>query len=125
MTNDEKEPEKKEDNEKTSKPEPKDELVESKHTIVLNGQEIKYTTITGRIVLKEEVEKEGDSEGEKAKASIFFIAYTRDDTADLSTRPITFSFNGGPGSSSVWLHLGVLGPRRVLMDPDGNPLKPP
>lgn len=120
----EKEPEKK-SNEPAAKPEPKDELVEVKHTIVLNGQEIKYTTITGRVVLKEESEKDGEAEGEKPKAVIFFTAYTRDDTESKSTRPITFSFNGGPGSASVWLHLGVLGPRRLLMDETGNPLPPP
>ena len=44
---------------------------------------------------------------------------------DLARRPITFSFNGGPGSSSVWLHLGLLGPRRVLLEEDGSPLPPP
>ncbi len=119
-----KEPEKK-PAETPSKPEPKDELVETRHTIVLNGKEIKYTTITGRIILKEETEKDGETEGEKAKASIFFVAYTLDDTNDKSKRPVTFSFNGGPGSSSVWLHLGVLGPRRLLMDETGNPLPPP
>ena len=64
-------------------------------------------------------------EGEKPKASIFFVAYTLDDVEDASKRPITFSFNGGPGSSSVWLHLGVLGPRRVKPDADGNPPQPP
>lgn len=125
MSTDEKETEKKSDEEKASKPEPKDELVENKHTVTVNGKELNYTTITGRIVLKEESEKDGESEGEKAKASIFFIAYTKDGVEDPGSRPITFSFNGGPGSSSVWLHLGVLGPKRLLMDPDGNQLKPP
>ena len=43
------------------------------------------------------------------KASIFFVAYTRDGTSDIGKRPVTFSFNGGPGSSSVWLHLGMFG----------------
>ena len=72
-------------------------------------------------MLKEEVDKEG----EKAKASVFFIAYTRDDVENMSERPITFSFNGGPGSSSVWLHLGVLGPRCVTPDEDGELPHPP
>ena len=105
--------------------EPKDELVETHHTITLNGKTIPYTAITGRLILKEEAEKDGDSEGEKPRAAIFFVAYTRDDVEDKSKRPLTFSFNGGPGSSSVWLHLGVLGPRRGLMDEIGNPLPPP
>ena len=108
---------------------PKDEIVETKHTVVINGQSIAYTVTTGRIVLKEEAEKKGEeagkSEGEKPKASIFFVAYTRDDVEDRTQRPLTFSFNGGPGSSSVWLHLGVLGPRRVDMGDAGSLLPPP
>jgi carboxypeptidase C (cathepsin A) len=110
-------------------PEIKDALVVTKHTIIINGQSIPYTVTTGTLTLKEEVEKPGEgaghSEGARAKAAMFFIAYTRDDVDDRRARPITFSFNGGPGSSSVWLHLGVLGPRRVLMDSDGHPLPPP
>ncbi|WP_027893834.1 S10 family peptidase [Calidithermus chliarophilus] len=108
-----------------AKPAPQDNLVISRHTVRIGGQEVSYTVTCGTIVLKEESEKEGSSEGEKPKASVFFIAYTRDDVPDRSRRPITFSFNGGPGSSSVWLHLGVLGPRRVLMDDAGNPTPPP
>ncbi len=112
-----------------TKIEPQDNLVETKHTIRLNGVDIPYTVICGTIVLKEESEKKGEeegiSEGEKPKASIFFIAYTRDDVADKSKRPLTFSFNGGPGSSSVWLHLGLLGPKRVLLKESGEPLPPP
>ncbi|MBI5304702.1 MAG: peptidase S10 [Chloroflexi bacterium] len=111
------------------KPEPKDQIVETKHTITLGGQTISYTATTGTIVLKEEAEKKGDkdgeSEGEKPKASVFFIAYTRDDVADKTKRPLTFSFNGGPGSSSVWLHLGLLGPRRVVMTDIGDLPPPP
>ncbi len=111
------------------KPTPQDQIVESKHAIVLGGQEITYTVTTGTIVLKEESEKKGEqageSEGEKPKASVFFIAYTRDDVPERTTRPLTFSFNGGPGSSSVWLHLGVLGPRRVSMGDVGSLLPPP
>lgn len=112
-----------------ARPEPKDELVVTQHTATVAGQTISYTVTCGRIVLKEESEgqgeKAGESEGEKPKASIFFIAYTRDGVEDLARRPITFSFNGGPGSSSVWLHLGVLGPRRVEMGDAGALLPPP
>lgn len=109
-----------------------DVIVETKHTLSIASQQIQYTVRAGTIVLKEEFEKSDDkeekeskAEAEKPKASIFFISYTRDDVADPARRPITFSFNGGPGSSSVWLHLGMLGPRRVLMDEEGNPLPPP
>ncbi len=56
---------------------------------------------------------------------MFFIAYTLDDVADRAKRPVTFSFNGGPGSSSVWLHLGVLGPKRVALDAEGRSSGPP
>jgi carboxypeptidase C (cathepsin A) len=108
---------------------PQDNLSVTHHTITLGGQSIAYTVTAGTIVLKEEAEKkgekEGESEGEKPKSTIFFIAYTRDDVEDPSRRPLTFSFNGGPGSSSVWLHLGVLGPQRVWMDDIGNLPQPP
>ena len=100
---------------------PEDKLSVTHHTATINGEEIRYTATTGTLVLKEEIDKEG----EKPKASVFFIAYTRDDVEDVSKRPITFSFNGGPGSSSVWLHLGVLGPRCVKPDEDGELPQPP
>ena len=115
--------------EESTPPVPRDVLVETKHSLTINGQEIRYTVTCGTIVLKEEAEKkgekEGESEGEKPRASIFFVAYTRDSIEDRHKRPITFSFNGGPGSSSVWLHLGLLGPRRVLLDDEGFAFPPP
>ena len=107
---------------------PKDVLVETKHSVVINDLEIHYTVTCGTLILKEEAEKkekDGESEGEKPRASIFFVAYTRDDADDKHKRPLTFSFNGGPGSSSVWLHLGLLGPRRVLLDDEGFAYPPP
>lgn len=100
---------------------PEDKLSVTHHSVTINGEEICYTATAGTLVLKEEIDKEG----EKPKASVFFIAYTRDDVEDTSKRPITFSFNGGPGSSSVWLHLGVLGPRCVKPDEDGELPHPP
>jgi carboxypeptidase C (cathepsin A) len=112
-----------------SKPAPKDQIVEAQHEATIGGQKISYTVTTGTLVLKEESEKSGDkageAEGEKAKASIFFVAYTRTDVDNKARRPITFSFNGGPGSSSVWLHLGALGPRRVAMGDVDQLLPPP
>jgi carboxypeptidase C (cathepsin A) len=102
-----------------------DVLVETHHVITIDGQEIRYSVTAGTIVLKEEEEQEDKSEGEKARASIFFIAYSKDGVQEVAKRPITFAFNGGPGSSSVWLHLGVLGPRRVDVEKDGNPIAPP
>jgi carboxypeptidase C (cathepsin A) len=110
-------------------PEIKDEIVITQNSVNILGERVSYTTRTGTIVLKEESEKTGAeagvSEGEKNRARIFFIAYTRNGVTDLATRPITFSFNGGPGSSSVWLHLGVLGPKRVRMEDAGKHTPPP
>ncbi|CAN5548530.1 peptidase S10 [soil metagenome] len=109
--------------------EPKDALSVTKHSVTVGGLEIPYTVTAGTMILREESEGKGDQEGrwegEKPKASFFFVAYSRDEVEDRGTRPVTFSFNGGPGSSSVWLHLGLLGPRRVLFDDTGNPLPPP
>ena len=106
-----------------------DQLVETQHTVTIGSREIAYTVTTGTLVLKDEAEKTGDqagvAEGEKPRATVFFVAYTRRDAGDLAKRPLTFSFNGGPGSSSVWLHLGVLGPRRVWLDETGNLPPPP
>ncbi|HEX6385108.1 MAG TPA: peptidase S10 [Anaerolineae bacterium] len=118
---------KKNSNEKSevTKVEPKDEIAVTQHAVTINGREVKYTATAGTIVLKEEEEKDEKAEGEKAKATVFFVAYSRDDVEDVSQRPLTFSFNGGPGSSSVWLHLGVLGPRRVMAGDEGNLLPPP
>lgn len=104
---------------------PTDQLVVTRHSVTIGGQTIAYTATAGTIVLKEESENEGAFEGEKPRATIFFVAYTRDDVADPATRPITFAFNGGPGSSSVWLHLGLLGPRRVHLLDDVGQLPPP
>jgi carboxypeptidase C (cathepsin A) len=111
------------------KPEPTDQLSITQHTFTSGGKSIRYTVTAGTLVLKEESHKKGEdagqAEGEKARATIFFIAYTRDDVEDKTRRPLTFSFNGGPGSSSVWLHLGLLGPRRVELDEAGALPAPP
>jgi carboxypeptidase C (cathepsin A) len=88
----------------------------TKHTITLDGKKIEYEATAGTMVLK-------DEDG-KSQASIFHVAYTRTGE-DAAKRPITFCFNGGPGSSSVWLHMGAFGPRRVAFTDDGQPLPPP
>jgi len=105
----------------TTKEFPQEKTSVTKHTISIGGKVIKYTATAGTLILKEEDEEKGT----KPKASIFYVAYTQDDVDDFAKRPITFSFNGGPGSSSVWMHLGLLGPKRVLLDKDGMPLPPP
>ena len=85
--------------------------------MTVNGAKIPYTATAGTLILKKE-------DG-KPWASMFYVAYTRDDMPDPAKRPLTFCFNGGPGSSSVWLHLGALGPKRVEMGPNGEPPAPP
>ena len=80
------------------------------HQIALNGKTLSYTTTAGRLPLKR---GDGKTEGE-----MFFVAYTLDGQ-DAGKRPLTFAFNGGPGSASVWLHMGALGPKRVVLQPNG------
>ncbi len=107
------------------KPDPTDQISVTRHRLKIGRRSIAYTVTCGTMVMREEAEKEGKSEGEKARAKVFFIAYSVDDAPDKAARPVTFSFNGGPGSSSVWLHLGVLGPRRVELDAEGYAAAPP
>jgi carboxypeptidase C (cathepsin A) len=97
-----------------------DQIVRTQHQIKVGSKVLKYTVDAGTIVLKEETAKDNKSEGEKIKATMSFMAYTLDGIKDRTTRPITFVFNGGPGSSSVWLHLGVFGPKRVAMADDSG-----
>ncbi|WP_329067418.1 S10 family peptidase [Amycolatopsis sp. NBC_01480] len=104
-------------------PDPVDDLVTTQHTLTVKRRKLAYTAQAGRVVLRQEVVKDGKSAGHKPKAEVFLTAYTLDD-ADPGTRPVTFAFNGGPGSSSIWLHLGLLGPRRVLSG-DVDDLVPP
>jgi len=80
------------------------------HQITVDGKLLKYTAMAGRLPIKR-----GDG---KIEAEMFFVAYTLDGQ-DASKRPVTFAFNGGPGSASIWLHMGALGPRRVVLQPDG------
>jgi carboxypeptidase C (cathepsin A) len=102
-----------------------DRISITRHRARIGRRDLAYTVTCGTMVLKEEAEKDGKSEGEKARARVFFIAYTLDEVKDKAARPVTFSFNGGPGSSSVWLHFGVLGPRRVELDAEGRASPPP
>ncbi|MCP4659023.1 MAG: peptidase S10, partial [bacterium] len=87
------------------------------HTLTLDGERIAYTATAGTLVLK-------DDDGEPM-ASVFSVAYTRDGVDDPAERPVTFSFNGGPGAAAVWVHLGAFGPKKVLSDDEGMPLPPP
>ncbi len=80
------------------------------HQSSVNGKTLKYTATTGRLPIKR-----GDG---KIEAEMFFVAYTLDGQ-EAPKRPLTFAFNGGPGSASIWLHMGALGPKRVVLTPDG------
>ena len=108
----------------TSKPDsaaeaPKESLTETQHTITINGAEIKYKATVGNLVLK------ADDDEEKPRANMFFIAYEKSDVKDKAKRPILFAFNGGPGSSSVWLHMGAFGPRRIAVGDVNEDVNPP
>ncbi len=92
-------------------------LVTTEHRLSISGQEFDYTATAGLMPIR-------DARGE-TEARIFFMAYTRRATGDLSKRPLLFSFNGGPGSASVWLHMGALGPRRVSLPAEPTIPSPP
>jgi carboxypeptidase C (cathepsin A) len=110
--------------EEEKKPEPVDDLVTTAHVMRPGDRELAYTTTTGRIVLRQEVHTDDAFDGHRPKAEVFVTAYTLTGVEPQS-RPVTFAFNGGPGSSSVWLHLGLLGPRRVVSGDAGAVAPPP
>jgi hypothetical protein len=87
------------------------------NTVVIAGERVTYAAETGMLPL---LKPDGTS-----RASVFYVAYTRLDGTHRTARPVTFCFNGGPGSASLWLHLGALGPRRVKMNDDGSQPAPP
>jgi len=93
------------------------EPVVTEHSITVGKKKLDYTVTTGMLPLKDEF-------GE-TQAGIFFIAYTLKNQTEPRKRPLMFSFNGGPGSASVWLHLGALGPKRVFLTEEGDLPAPP
>ena len=102
------------------KPAPEAPPVQTHHTLHVGGQTLNYTATAGMMPLKND---KGETE-----ANIFFMAYTLDQQGGQreNKRPLMFAFNGGPGSASVWLHLGAIGPRTVHMQqPDGTMPAPP
>ena len=96
---------------KTIKPAPP---VVTQHAVKVKGKMLKYEAAAGCLEMKDEAGKQ--------QALIFYVAYTKTG-GDKTKRPVTFTFNGGPGSSSVWLHMGGLGPKRVNMSEDGLTFK--
>ena len=92
--------------------------VSKESSVMINGKKVPYRVSAGKLMLKED-------DG-KALASIFHVSYIRTDSVDLAKRPVMFAFNGGPGSSAVWLHIGVLGPKILSLPGDGTqPPTPP
>jgi carboxypeptidase C (cathepsin A) len=80
------------------------------HQVTLDGKPLKYTATAGRLPIKS-----GDG---RIDAEMFFVAYTLDGQ-EADKRPLTFCFNGGPGSASVWLHMGSVGPKQVVLQSNG------
>lgn len=115
--NDEKPEEKPEEKPPKTPAHHEEATVETTHHLIISRKRIPYRAIAGRVVLEEE-------DGKK-KASFFHIAYLRSDVEDPATRPLVFAFNGGPGSASVWLHMGLFGPQRVELSDEGFPGPPP
>lgn len=98
-----------------AKPEPKAEQSVTQHSLRFGAQALDYTATAGTALVRDK--------DDKPVASIGYVAYTRRDVKDLTRRPILFAFNGGPGSSSMWLHMGFLGPKRVVT-PDAQAAGP-
>src|SRR5512141_2047895 len=92
-------------------PELKETTAVTKHTITIGGQPLRYTATAGTLLLRDDKDK--------PIASFFYVYYAKDDVVDRAKRPIVYSFNGGPGTASVWMHMGFTGPRRVLYDDEG------
>jgi len=88
----------------------------TQHKIVVGGTAVNYKATSGTLIVRDAKDQ--------PYASIGYFAYTKNDAADPSRRPITFAYNGGPGSPSVWLHMGALGPKRVVTT-DAAPTPPP
>lgn len=93
-----------------------DHYISADHEITIKGTKVPYKTVTGMMPV-------WDTEG-KVQAGVFFTYYERNDVKDRAARPLLISFNGGPGTSSLWMELGYTGPRIVNIDDEGYPLQP-
>jgi carboxypeptidase C (cathepsin A) len=106
-----------EENKETDRPVPDPVRYESQHSGTFNGENVRFQAVFSDIQLKRE---DGNP-----FASVFTTSYIREDVEDQDARPVTFVFNGGPGSASVWLHMGLMGPRRVDVPSDAEPAGSP
>lgn len=93
-----------------------DSAIVTKHSVAIKGQQVAYTASTGSMPV-------WDEDG-KPIAGVFYTYYERDDVKDKSTRPLVISFNGGPGTPSVWMEIGYTGPRLLNIDDQGYPVQP-
>ena len=95
---------------------PVDTTVTTKHSVTINSKNIDYTATTGMQPL-------WNNEGEPI-ASLFYTYYKRSNIKNTENRPLVISFNGGPGSASVWMHIAYTGPRVLKIDDEGFPIQP-
>ena len=102
---------------RTTVAEPEPKQSRTRHEVRIAGEIVRYTATVGWLIMKDDAGK--------PVARFGYTAYTRDDSKDPTRRPVTFAFNGGPGSSSIWLHMGILGPRRVVVNDPGYSPPPP
>ena len=96
---------------------PEENVSVTNHVVTVGGKSLPYTAVAGTLLLK--------ADDGRPRANVYFTAYFRDDVKDKVGRPIAFVYNGGPGSASVWLHMGAFGPRKVVLAEDGSPLAGP
>lgn len=94
---------------------PRDTSVVTNHTATINGAKFSYTATTGTQPVYN---------GENAIATLYYTYYKRTDISDMSKRPLVISFNGGPGSASVWMHIAYTGPKALNLDDEGYPVQP-
>ena len=99
------------------RPEPKPANWTTSHSMDLRGTKVDYNATVGSIILRDT--------SEKATAELFYTGYFRTNSDDSTQRPLIFSFNGGPGSASFWLHMGIMGPKRVVTEEVGPQAAPP
>lgn len=88
----------------------------TEHEVQIKGNKVPYTTTVGNLPVY--------SEDGEIIASLFYTYYQRSDVRDKTRRPLVFSFNGGPGSASVWMHIGYTGPKKLKIDDEGYPIQP-
>ena len=97
-------------------PPPEEKAQPTKHSARIGGQQINYTATAATYNIK--------ADDGSPKATFFFVSYTKDDVPDVSKRPLSFVYNGGPGSASSYTHMG-LGPKRIVLTDDGHGMPAP